>query len=171
MTTAVRSATAADLPAMAEVWVLANDRRRAEAGLPPVYPSPGSATRDLIAARMGLPGSLGVVATADGRVVGMATAVQALENDGAGPADIAGLLHVSMVAVEPQSWGRRSAVRLVTLLLDEARQSGFTTVQLWTQVSNVRAITLYSRLGFSRTGRTKVDGYGETIAHWTRSLT
>lgn len=170
MNSVVRLATGADLPAMATVWVRANDRRRAEAGLAPIYPSPGSATRDLVTARMGLPGSIGVVARVDGNVVGMAIAVPARENDGAGPNGVPGLIHISMVAVDPRSWGRRLAARVVTVLLDESRQAGFTDAQLWTQVSNTRATALYGRLGFTRSGRTKVDDYGETIAHWTRSV-
>ncbi|HSI92402.1 MAG TPA: GNAT family N-acetyltransferase [Jiangellaceae bacterium] len=171
MTAAIRRATAADVAAMAEVWELANERRRAEAGLPTGHPGTGTATtRDLITARMGVPGSLGVVASVDGKVVGMAMGVPALENDGAGPAAVPGLLHVSFVAVESRSWGRRRAVRMVTMLLDEVRQAGYTDAQLWTQVSNARAIALFSRLGFRRTGRTKVDDHGERITHWTRSL-
>lgn len=166
---AIREASPTDVDAMAEVWVLADGKRRADIGL--------SATttieqaRNLVVDRLSRPGGLPVVARAGDQIVGMAIGVQALEDDGAGPGAIPGLLHVSLVAVVPTAWGRRLASRMLMTLLDDARLTGYTTAQLWTHQSNARAIALYERLGFARTGRTKIDMHGEAIAHWQRALT
>jgi ribosomal protein S18 acetylase RimI-like enzyme len=170
MTLRVRPATDADVEAMAEVWVLANRVRQSDAGLPPAETLDGA--RDQLAARLsGANGRTRALVSCDGaHVMGMCMGLQARENDGAGPADIPGLLHVSMLAVMPEAWGRRLGARMLTTLLDDARSAGYADAQLWTQQSNGRAIAIYTRLGFTRSGRTKQDERGESIAHWTRSL-
>ena len=165
---AIHAASPTDVDAMAEVWVLADGKRRADIGL--------SATttieqaRNLVVDRLARPGSLPVVARDRDQVVGMAIGVQARTDDGAGPGAIPGLLHVSLVAVVPTAWGRRLASRMLMTLLDDARLVGFTSAQLWTHESNARAIALYERLGFARSGRTKLDIHGEVSAQWHRTL-
>ncbi len=165
---AVRAASAADVDAMAEVWVLADGKRRADIGLPATITI--EQARNLVVDRLARPGSLSVVTRDGDQVIGMALGVQAREDDGAGQTAIPGLLHVSQVAVVPTVWGRRLASRMLMTLLDDARLTGFTAAQLWTHESNGRAIALSERLGFTRTGRTKIDMNGEAIAHWHREL-
>ena len=166
---AIRAASPTDVDAMAEVWVLADGKRRADIGLPAATTI--EQARNLVVHRLSRPGSLPVVARDGDQVVGMAIGVQAREHDGAGPGAIPGLLHVCLVAVVPTAWGRRLASRMLMTLLDDARLTGYTAAQLWTHESNARAISLYERLGFARSGRTKVDIHGELNAHWRRTLT
>ena len=168
MSHAIRAASHADVDAMAEVWVLADGQRRADIGLPATATI--EQARHLVIDRLGRAGSIPVVARDGDQVVAMAIGLPARENDGAGSEVIPGLLHVSLVAVVPKAWGRRLAGRVLTTLLDDARTAGYTAAQLWTHESNVRAIAVYERLGFSRTSRTKVDIHGEIIAPWHRAL-
>lgn len=170
MTLRVRPATDADVDAMAEVWVLANRLRRSDAGLPPAETLDGA--RDQVAARLSRSnGRTRALVSCDGaHVMGMCMGVPAVEHDGAGPDLVPGLLHVCLLAVMPEAWGRRLGARMLTTLLDDARSGGYTDAQLWTQQSNGRAIAIYTRLGFTRSGRNKQDDHGESIAHWTRSL-
>jgi ribosomal protein S18 acetylase RimI-like enzyme len=154
---------------MAEVWVLADGKRRADIGLPATTSI--EQARHLVVDRLSRAESFPVVARDGDQVVAMAIGVQARVNDGAGPDPIPGLLHVSLVAVVPTAWGRRLALRVLMTLLDDARLAGFTAAQAWTHESNARAIALYERLGFGRTGRTKIDLHGEAIAQWHRTLT
>jgi ribosomal protein S18 acetylase RimI-like enzyme len=168
MSHAIRAASHADIDAMAEVWVLADGKRRADIGLPAT--ATVEQARHLVIDRLSRGGSIPVVARDGDQVVAMAIGLPARENDGAGPEVIPGLLHVSLVAVVPTAWGRRLAARVLTTLLDDARTAGYTAAQLWTHESNARAIAVYERLGFARTSRTKVDIHGEIIAHWHRTL-
>lgn len=105
------------------------------------------------------------------RLVGMAMAMQALHNDGAGPGEVPGLLHVSMVAVRPEAWGEGVGTELVQAVLSAAVGRDFTRAQLWTHQSNARSRALYARMGFTRTGRNKLDDNGELIEHFECSLT
>ena len=169
MSHAIRAASAADVDAMAEVWVLADGKRRADIGLPATTSI--EQARHLVVDRLSRAGSFPVVARAGDQVIAMAIGVPARVDDGAGSAPIPELLHVSLVAVVPTAWGRRLALKVLMTLLDDARLAGFTAAQAWTHESNARAIALYERLSFSRTGRMKVDIHGEVIAHWHRTLT
>lgn len=168
MSHAIRAASAADVDSMAEVWVLADGKRRADIGLPATTTI--EQARHLVVDRLSRAGSLPVVARDGDQVIAMAIGVQAREDDGAGAEAIPGLLHVSLVAVVPTAWGRRLASRVLMTLLDDARLAGFTAAQLWTPESNARAIGLYERLGFVRTGRTKIDIHDEISSHWYRML-
>jgi ribosomal protein S18 acetylase RimI-like enzyme len=168
MSHAIRAASHADVDAMAEVWVLADGKRRADIGLP--ASTTIEEARRLVVDRMSRRGCLPIVARDGDYIVGMAIGMPAREDDGAGTAEIPGLLHVSLVSVVPTAWGRRIGPRMLTTLLDDARTAGYRAAQLWAHESNQRAITLYERLGFARSGRTKVDMHGETIAHWHREV-
>jgi ribosomal protein S18 acetylase RimI-like enzyme len=168
MSHAIRAASHADVDAMAEVWALADGKRRADIGLPATVTV--EQARHFVADRLGRAGNIPIVARDGSQVVATAIGLPARENDGAGPEIIPGLLHVSLVAVVPTAWGRRLASRVLTTLLDDARLAGYTAAQLWAHESNARAIAVYERLGFTRTSRTKVDIHGEIIAHWQRTL-
>lgn len=168
MSLRVRRAGEGDLEPMAEVLVLSENERRREAGLEPI--STLEQARDVVAGRLTALGGRGLVGCDGSHVMGMITGVPARQHDGAGPSIVPGRLHVSLLAVVPEAWGRRLGSRLLTVLLDGARQAGFIDAQLWTHESNERAIALYERLGFARSGRTKLDEHGELIAHWSRTL-
>lgn len=148
--------------------MLSENERRRDAGLAPT--STLDHAREVIVGRMSALGGRGLVGCDGSHVMGMITGMPARENDGAGPSIVPGRLHVSLLAVMPEAWGRRLGSRLLTVLLDGARHAGFIDAQLWTHESNGRAIALYERMGFTRTGRTKIDESGELIAHWSRSL-
>lgn len=169
MSHAIRAASHADVDAMAEVWALADGKRRTDIGLSATVTV--EQARHLVVDRLGRAGSIPVVARDGDQVVAMAIGLPAREHDGAGREIIPGLLHVTLVSVVPSAWGRRLAARVLTTLLDDARLAGYTAAQLWAHESNTRAIAVYERLGFTRTSRTKVDIRGEVIAQWHRALT
>ncbi|HEX5996497.1 MAG TPA: GNAT family N-acetyltransferase [Jiangellales bacterium] len=169
MSHAIRAASHADVDAMAEVWALADGKRRTDIGLSATVTV--EQARHLVVDRLGRAGSIPVVARDGEQVVAMAIGLPAREHDGAGRAVIPGLLHVTLVSVVPSAWGRRLAARVLTTLLDDARLAGYTAAQVWAHESNTRAIAVYERLGFTRTSRTKIDIRGEIIAQWHRTLT
>jgi ribosomal protein S18 acetylase RimI-like enzyme len=169
MSHAIRAASHADVDAMAEVWALADGKRRTDIGLSATVTV--EQARHLVVDRLGRAGSIPVVARDGDQVVAMAIGLPAREHDGAGRAVIPRLLHVTLVSVVPSAWGRRLAARVLTSLLDDARLAGYTAAQVWAHESNTRAIAVYERLGFTRTSRTKVDIRGEIIAQWHRTLT
>lgn len=94
--------------------------------------------------------------------------MQGLEDDGAGP-PIIGLCHIGAVAVVPTLWGKGIGRQLVGAIIASAITRGYEEVQLWTQLDNERARSLYERLGFQTLGGEKVH-HGERIIHFVRSL-
>lgn len=79
--------------------------------------------------------------SADERVVGHA-----------GLLFLAGMAHVSNVAVDPAHQHQGVATRLLVELLDRARDRGAAAVTLEARAANKRAHRLYSRLGFQPLG-------------------
>jgi GNAT superfamily N-acetyltransferase len=75
-----------------------------------------------------------------------------------------------MVAVRPARWGQGLGAVVLERIRSEARERGFTSAQLWTHETNRRAQRLYERLGWTRSGRTKIDDRGEPIRHYVREL-
>ena len=67
---------------------------------------------------------------------------------------LAGMAHVSNVAVDPEYQHQGVATRLLIELLDRARDHGATAVTLEARAANKRAHRLYSRLGFQPLGIT-----------------
>ena len=98
----------------------------------------------------------------------MAHGLQGRERDGDGE-PIPGLMHFAMVAVEPAYWGRGYGRKMIELAVTRARDFGFETIQLWTQLSNERAQRLYRSFGFVANGRTK-EYAGETIGLYVLPL-
>ncbi len=101
--------------------------------------------------------------------LGIGHSLPARERDGAGNV-IPGLMHLSMVAVEPLMWGRGVGKSIVSRLLADAEKRGFRSVQLWTQATNDRAKRLYKGEGFLETDREKVTDRGELIRLYAKSL-
>ncbi|MCY3849744.1 MAG: ribosomal protein S18-alanine N-acetyltransferase [Acidimicrobiaceae bacterium] len=67
---------------------------------------------------------------------------------------LAGMAHVSNVAVDPEHQHQGIATRLLIELLDRARAHGSTAATLEARAANKRAHRLYSRLGFQPLGIT-----------------
>jgi ribosomal protein S18 acetylase RimI-like enzyme len=158
MTTIVRPGLPADGQAAVAVWQLANTARRGGTPVPAEH-------EERVRSYLGKPDSFLSVADDDGRVVGMALGMQALEDDGAGP-PIPGLCHISMVFVHPDAWGQGIGKMLMRHLLAQAADRGYATYQLWTHADNERAQRLYEGLGFCRSGREKDDDLGERTVHY-----
>lgn len=168
----IRPARADELPELAAIWAAAAVARRAAAGIPAAgLPATDeqAAAESLLTTRSRMSSTFVLAAERD-RLVGMAMAMQALHNDGAGPGDVPGLLHVSMVAVRPEAWGEGIGTELARAVLSAAVDRGYQRAQLWAHQSNARGRDLYGRLGFARTGRNKLDDHGELIEHFECSI-
>lgn len=155
---------------MADLWVAATVARRSGLGHGPDVDAASEAETALDDVRERLAADRGVSALLqDGAgVVAIALAVPARADDGASTTVLPGVLHVSMVAVRPDRWGAGLAGAVLDVVLDRARSAGFTSSQLWTHDTNVRAQRLYERKGFSRSDRAKTDDRGEAV-HLYRS--
>jgi ribosomal protein S18 acetylase RimI-like enzyme len=156
------TAGATDLDTMAELWVRAHTARTTRSGQAFDNLSVTGTTRDILRARIGAAGAWFVLVRKRGQVVGMAHGLPARERDGEGEV-VPGLMHLSMVAVDPDHWGRGIGYQLTEHALRRAQRSGFEKVQLWTHQTNLRARRLYESLGFLLAGREKLDERGESI--------
>lgn len=105
----------------------------------------------------------------DGRLLAIVHGAGARAGDGAGE-PIIGLMHLSMVAVDPDCWGRGIGRAATEFALIQARLRGYHSVQLWTNLHNARARRLYHDLGFDTSGRRKDDGSGNEIVHYMLKL-
>jgi GNAT superfamily N-acetyltransferase len=167
-----RVGSLADAAAAARLWTAAGIARRAELGLSlgPVAGADHDEAEQQVRARLADAASFVVLAEDAGEPVAMALVVQALAQDGASPDPVPGLAHVTMVAVDPGRWGQQLGAVVVDQAESEARDRGYVQAQLWTHESNRRAQRLYERLGWTASGRTKIDDHGEPIRHYTRDL-
>jgi len=102
-------------------------------------------------------------------VVGTILGVPGLERDGAGP-PVPGLLHISLLSVAPDHWGQRIGRLLVDQVLLRASARGYQQAQLWTHADNLRANRLYKSMGFRRSGRVRIDDWGELLVHYRRAV-
>ncbi|HYZ79348.1 MAG TPA: GNAT family N-acetyltransferase [Gaiellaceae bacterium] len=110
------------------------------------------------------PGSWFVLANDGSVVVGMASAEALRSDDGAGPV-IPGGCFLNLLFVVPERWGQGIGGAILDAVLAEARRRQYSRIHLWTHDDNERSHRLYSRRGFSPTGRT-AEGEGE----WAREL-
>lgn len=141
----VRIGDEQDVERGVRIWVAAHERRRGS--------KPAAAHEARVKARFGRTDAFWVVAQRGDSMAGMALAMPALADDGAGP-PLPGRCHVSAVMVNPAYWGQGIGGRIIDTLLEEATRHGYLAAQLWTQVGNDRALRLYERRGFVPTGRT-----------------
>jgi ribosomal protein S18 acetylase RimI-like enzyme len=102
-------------------------------------------------------------------LIGTILGVQGLAQDGAGP-PVPGLLHMSLLSVAPDRWGQHVGRLLVEAVLTRATTDGFREAQLWTHADNLRANRLYKAMAFRRSGRVRVDDWGELLVHYRRRL-
>lgn len=180
----VREAVPADAEAAVDLWTLSHVIRRNGRPLPEAHIA--SAYQ-----RMSAPGALlllahdpwprdepgdepegGPVNGPDGGrppVIGTILGVQGLDQDGLGPA-VPGLLHVCLLSVAPDRWGQHIGRLLVEQMLLRAAAHGYHRAQLWTHADNLRANRLYKAMGFRRSGRVRVDDWGELLVHYWRAV-
>ena len=167
-----RAGGPADVAAVAGLWTAADVARHAETGLPlgPVAGGGSGEAEQQVLRRLADPASFAVLTEENGELVAMALVLQALEHDGLGPQPSPGLAHVSMVAVRPDRWGRGLGAVVLEAAQRRARERGFVRAQLWTHETNRRGRRLYERLGWTASGRTKIDDHGEPIRHYVHEL-
>ncbi|MET7396082.1 GNAT family N-acetyltransferase [Dactylosporangium sp. NPDC005572] len=167
-----RAARPADVMAVARLWTAANIARHAETGLP-LGPVVGVGTAEAerqVRVRLVDGAGFALLVEEADELVAMAFLLQALAQDGASEDPLPGLAHVSMIAVHPDRWGQGLGTLVVEQAQHHARERGFTRGQLWTHASNQRAQRLYARLGWTASGRAKIDDHGERILHYVREL-
>ena len=165
----VSPATAEEIDAAMAVWqhshlIRRNGRPLARAHVRTAY------------ARMAAPGALLLLAREEGRgedghpgIIGTILGLQGLADDGAGPPE-PGLMHLSLLSVAPDRWGQHIGRRLLERVVADGRDRGYTQAQLWTHADNLRANRLYRALGFRRTGRVKIDDWGELLVHYRLAM-
>jgi ribosomal protein S18 acetylase RimI-like enzyme len=147
---------------IAAIWIRAREARGSKSV------ESAKSMGELIVGRMGEPTAWFVLAREGEDAVGCTHGIAAREGDGEGTV-IPGLMHLSLVAVEPAHWRRGIGRALTEKALAIASERGYSSVQLWTQRTNHPAIALYELLGFCATGREKID-QGEPIIHFMRTI-
>lgn len=163
MTLTFVDAGPSDLAAISALWFRAQVARRSGSF------ATLSDSRSLVALRASEPGSLFILATEGERTVGFVHGVWGRKQDGLGK-PIRGLFHLGMIAVEPSDWGRGIGKALMQRCFEVAQKNEIRKIQLWTSADNVRAQRLCEGLGFTRSGRIKLDPRGETIVQYVRPL-
>ncbi|MEY9962258.1 ribosomal protein S18 acetylase RimI-like enzyme [Streptacidiphilus sp. MAP12-16] len=165
-TVAVREATSSDVDEAVALWTHSHVVRRNGRPLPEAH-------IDSAHQRMAAPGVLLLLAHETARepgLIGTIIGVQGCEQDGTGT-PIPGLLHISLLSVAPDRWGQHVGRLLVEEMLARAPDRGFDQAQLWTHADNLRANRLYKAMAFRRSGRVRVDDWGELLVHYRRGLT
>ena len=172
---AVREASSADIDAAVALWTMSHVVRRNGRPLPEGHIA--SAHQ-----RMAEPGAMLLLAqdlaqgdresAEEGQqpgLIGTIIGVQGRDKDGAG-SPIPGLLHISLLSVAPDRWGQHVGRLLVEEMISRSSELSFEQAQLWTHADNLRANRLYKAMGFRRSGRVRVDDWGELLVHYRRAL-
>jgi len=144
-----------DAPRIAHIWLEAHVARRG-------HFDDLADIRAVIAERLRKRDSAFFLAKEAEHVVGIGSQLPARASDGTGPV-VPGLMHLSMIAVDPAHWGKGIGKALTEHGVHRAQRLGYDAIQLWTHVSNTRAQRLYTSVGFQETGREKTDDRGERI--------
>ena len=104
----------------------------------------------------------------DSEAVGMAAAMQSLEEEGAGP-PVPGLCYLDLIFVVPERWGSGIGALLLDTVIADARGRGFSRIHLLTHDDNERAHGLYASRGFERTGWARPSRMpGADVSEWAR---
>jgi ribosomal protein S18 acetylase RimI-like enzyme len=154
----VRSAGPESFEEMAALWARAQAARGGNA----------ADVLDTLADRAALPDAWFAAGSLDGSIAAFAHGLWAREKDGEGD-PIPGLMHLSMVAVEPEYWGRGYGRKMAAFGITLSSVLGYRAVQVWTQPANERAVRLYRSLGFVAIGRFK-EHDGESIGLYVLDL-
>ena len=171
----VREAETREVDAAVTLWTLSHVVRRNGRPLPEAHIA---SAHD----RMAAPDALLLLAHDDSEpepdsaddketpaVIGTILGIQGRDQDGAGPS-VPGLIHISLLSVAPERWGQHVGRLLVEQVLARASARGFDQAQLWTHADNLRANRLYKAMGFRRSGRVRVDDWGELLVHYRRPV-
>jgi ribosomal protein S18 acetylase RimI-like enzyme len=161
-TAVVRPAGPEELDRALAVWQHAHVVRRNGRPLPA-----GHVTAS--AARVRRPEALLLIALDGETVVGTVGGEQGRADDGSGE-PVPGLMHLCLLSVAPDRWGRRLGHLLVDAIAQQAGERGYQRLQLWTHADNLRANRLYKSLRFRRTGRALIDPWGELLVHYQRPV-
>src|SRR3954447_10106568 len=159
--TVLKRVTRDDRDAFVALWQSATDERRTQLGV---------ALQEHDGAAIDRLGAFGVGVFDGDALVSAAVAMPARSNDGRSSHNVPGLAHISSVATRPDRWGEGLAGRAVQAVLSLARRHGYARVQLWTHRDNERALRLYAREGLVRSGREKIDDFGDPIVHLIREV-
>ena len=155
----LKRVTQEDHDAFVALWQAASDERRTQLGL---------ALHERGESAIDRSGAFGVGVFDGDNMVSAAVAMPGRSDDGRGRDNVPGLAHISSVATRPDRWGEGLAGSAVRAVLSIARRQGYARVQLWTHRDNERALRLYDREGFVRSGREKIDDFGDPIVHLIR---
>jgi GNAT superfamily N-acetyltransferase len=158
----IRPGTRVDAEPALGVW---REAYCAERGLTEVDPGHAEHVRDFLGER----DSFLVVADDEGPLVGMTVGTQGRADDGSGP-PVPGLMHLEMLFVRPDRWGKGLGGALVDTVLDEGRIREYDHAEAWAHLDNLRAQRLYDRKGFLPTGRERRDRAGDVITEFVRAL-
>lgn len=161
MPVVVKVVTSEQSDALAQLWQSSNSRRREEQSLPPL---------DFEVSVLDRPGSFAVGVFDGPTMLSVAVAMPALADDGRSSRNVPGLAHISSVATVADRWGQGLATQAMAALLMQCTRRGYARAELSTHATNVPALRLYTREGFVPSGRARVDGDGEPIAHLVREL-
>jgi ribosomal protein S18 acetylase RimI-like enzyme len=157
MTAEVRRGRAEEIGSAVAVWRAAN----------PSSTIPGHA--DWLRGRAGDPDALLLVAEGGGRVVGMVLVLPGRAQDGAGD-PIPGHVHVTGLAVSPESQRTGTGSALLDAAMREAAQRSSTHVTLWAAEGNLPARRLFASRGFTPSGRSRRDAGGTRMLHFERRM-
>jgi ribosomal protein S18 acetylase RimI-like enzyme len=102
------------------------------------------------------------VAADRGRLVGMALLLAGRVKDGAGER-VAGLAHLTGVAVAPPYRRKGLGSRIVSRAIADARGRGDSRMTLWVARDNAPAQDLFRQLGFEPDGRSASDASGREM--------
>jgi ribosomal protein S18 acetylase RimI-like enzyme len=134
----VRLGTCDDLDGAALVWARATAARDGDPDVAPLQ-----AARAVLLGSLGEEGSILVVAVADGRIIGFATAE---------PATAAETAEIRYLGVDPDHWRDGIGQRILALTVKQLATAGFLSAQLLVYEDNHRARRLYEGAGWTLAG-------------------
>lgn len=116
--------------------------------------------------RMDRPNAWAYVAVDDNEVAGFALALGYPRTDESTSATMADTEYLSLLTVEPNSWGKGIASGLLDLVAERARNSGRSRLTLRTRdADNNHARSIYEHKGFVLTGATKDSQYDRQVEY------
>ena len=157
-----------DVPKMALIMEQASAARKSEP-LPTKVIDPADLT--YLEERLSRVGAWSVLATMDSEVVGFVAGnpVKDLAEQSVGAPESVMTEDLGLIMVSPQCWGLGIGQKLLDWSADFHRVQGKQRLELWTQEENLRARSLYERLGYVLTGETKIRA-GEAMVRYRLSL-
>jgi len=111
---------------------------------------------------------LNVIRRAEG-IVAMALALPGRADGGAGDL-VPGLVHLTGVCVHPDRQRHGLGREVLDAALARARADGFVQAGLWVDASNSSALRFFEAVGFTPSGDTDADEYGQPLTHLVTDL-